>query len=393
MNHNGHSAGASSIFKFFLSTTILAIPFYVFRFSFGPIPSTLLEVLIFVTFILALVGGRLKKIKNFGPLFWAGLFVLAALLAVVFGPNKTAALGIWKAYFFDGFLIFTIFMSLDEKERTKAGEFLVLGGALTALLAMTFYFTGFKTIDGRLLDLDRLSPNYMAMYLVPLFVLNLGAIFKNKDKAKYFYLIVMGIIMATAIFLTNSRGGYIATLAGVIILTLSWLNNKVGKKTAVSLILILLAVMLGFSAWFFKPQANDLGRTGSSSNIRYYIWTTSIKIAKDNPVSGIGLDNFQTYFSNFTKGWTNFDEFITPEAHTAHNLYLQIYLTMGLAGIISFFTLIYSSKFWRSRDLALVAALTSIFIFALFDTPFFRNDLAILFWMILALTHSRRQEK
>ena len=377
-------------FNFFLALTILALPFYIFRFTLGPIPSTLLEVLIFITFILALFGGRFKKQEINKPIFWGSLFILAALLAVAFDSNKIAALGIWKAYFFDGILFFAVLLALNQSERERVKKILILSGALTSALAIGLYLSGTKTIDGRLLDLDQLSPNYLAMYLVPIFILNISEITRSKEKVKLICMIIVGFIIAAAIYLTNSRAGYISTLAGLIVLGYGWAKGKLGKKLSVVSVIVLLLALIGGSAWFFKPVANDLGRTGASSNIRDYIWSTSLEIVKQNPITGIGLNNYQNYFSQYTKGWTNFDEFITPEAHTAHNLYLHIYLTTGLAGFVAFIALMISSRFWRAKDIALIASLASILIFSLFDTPFFRNDLAVLFWMILALVYVQK---
>lgn len=380
-------------FRFLFLTTILLIPFYIFRFSLGPIPSTILEIAIILTFITALLSGRLIRIKNKKALFWAGLFVVAGLVATFFDIDRIAALGLWKAYFVDGFIFFALALSLNQEEQGKAKELLILSGAFTALLAIAFFFGGAKTADGRLLDLDRLSPNYLAMYLVPIFILSLRNIFYTKNKSLFINSLIMGVVMAIAIYMTHSRAGYIASIAGIIVLSSEYLIRKIGKKSAIIAVVSFFILMLAASAWFFRPQANDLGRTGSSSNIRYYIWTTSLEIAKLEPIRGVGLGGFQNAFSSFTKGWVNFDEFITPEAHTAHNIFLHVYLTMGLLGITTFLTLIISSRFWKGLNIALVGALISIFIFGLFDTPFFRNDLAILFWLILALAYYRTDEK
>jgi len=133
-------------------------------------------------------------------------------------------------------------------------------------------------------------------------------------------------------------------------------------------------------------MSDDMGRTGRSSNIRYYIWSTSLEIARQKPIFGIGLSNFQSYFSDLTRERVNFAAYISPQALTAHNLYLHIYLTMGLLGLIVFIGLVTQSGFWRLRDRAASLALFSVLFYGLVDTPIFCNDLAGLFWIILALS-------
>jgi O-antigen ligase len=94
-----------------------------------------------------------------------------------------------------------------------------------------------------------------------------------------------------------------------------------------------------------------------------------------------------------TKTWVNYPEFISPQALTAHNLYLQIYITCGLSAFMAFVALIFSSRFWRLTDVAACAALVAILFYGLVDTPFARNDLAAVFWLILAFCCSVNYSK
>ena len=82
-----------------------------------------------------------------------------------------------------------------------------------------------------------------------------------------------------------------------------------------------------------------------------------------------------------------------------HNLLLAVWVELGLAGLLIFLTILYqffracfspphggrgNARGWGLRA-GLVVALSVILIHGLVDVPYFKNDLAMLFWVIVAL--------
>lgn len=374
---------AKSFFFTLLALIVICLPFYLVRFSIGRLPTTLLEILIYVAFIYGLFSKQIK-IKADATFYISLLFVLSGLVAVFTDPQIIRAAGLWKAYFFDGFLLFMMIMSLEKNEKNNILIYLSTGGAMTALIALGIYFLGIKSTDGRLLDLDRLSPNYLSMFLIPSFIATVFlAINYYRDRGRLIYFAFCSAIIALALLLTGSRAIYLSLPVGLIIMLLAFMKAENRKFYKTLAIVISVAVII-LGAWFFRPSFGDMGRTGSSSNIRYYIWTTSVEIISKSPVLGIGLSNFQDYFTNLTDDRVNYSAYIAPQALTAHNLYLQLYLTVGLLGIITFVLLVFTSV-RKSKNIVIIAMMVSILVYGLVDTPFFRNDLAGLFWIVLAL--------
>jgi len=381
---------ARSIARYLFCLILLALPFYVVRFNIGPIPTTVLEVLIYLAFIAAIICGDLKEIKNKKAVSFGLLFVLAGLLAAFLDPNQIRGLGLWKAYFFDGYLIFLLVLSYKNNNRDLIKNLLIFSGALTAVLAIMVFLLGTKTADGRIYDLDRLSPNYLAMYLMPIFVMS-GVVLGQKIKARkgYLFSALSGLFIIVALILTQSRGSLVAV--GGVILVAAYIFARRRKTLGVSLKSVFwIALILFFASVFYlyRPDFTDHARKATSSNIRYYIWSTSLEMAKRKPFFGVGLGNYQDYFSDLTKNRVNYPEFISPQALTAHNLYLHFYLVAGVLGLASFILLLVNSRFWLSEDFASLLALVTILFYGLVDTPIFRNDLSALFWIILALTSS-----
>lgn len=383
------------VLNFLLFVTIIALPFYIWRFEIGPIPSTLLEVLIYLTFLVALVGGFLKNIRSRGAVVWGGLFVLAGLIGVLVDPDKMRALGLWKAYFVDGYLFFLVILSLGPGSLKKITGFILASGLLTALVALVAFGVGLKTNGGRLLDLNRLSPNYLAMFLSPILIIGFVKIReKIALKKSFWWLASACLIILIALYLTGSRGAIVAVGAGLLVLLYDLTAKSSYKKVGRWTLVILAIILLSATAWFFRPDFTDHARKATSSNIRYYIWSTSVEMIRKNPIWGVGLSNYQPYFKELTKTRVNYPEFIAPQALTAHNLYLQFYLTTGIFGLLVFLALVASSHFWQLKNLAPSAALLAILAYGLVDTPFFRNDLALVFWILIGLlaANSRRQE-
>jgi putative inorganic carbon (HCO3(-)) transporter len=75
----------------------------------------------------------------------------------------------------------------------------------------------------------------------------------------------------------------------------------------------------------------------------------------------------------------------------AHNLYLQFLLNLGVAGLVGFIWLVvkfftFVKNCYISWSIPLTAAMVAILVHGLVDTPYWKNDLSYLFWVILALS-------
>jgi len=363
-----------------LKILIILVPFYFVRFNIGPVPTTLLEIAIYVAAVLFLFY-KFFDLKDKKTLILAGgVFVLAGLLSAIVSPDKISGLGLWKAYFLDGYLVFLMFLSA-YKNKEDFLVFIVFSGVLTAALSLIVFATGIRTVDGRLYDLDQLSPNYLAMFLTPIFVISLYRVVK---KHSIFY-ILAGLLILLSLYLTDSRGAIVA-LAGAAILSVYYFLKKSRKTLAKVFLVVLLAGFFIGGYLIFKPDWSDHSRKATSSNVRYYIWQTSFEIIKEKPVLGVGLSNYQNYFYNLTKDRVNYPEYISPMALTAHSLFIQLLATSGIIGFLALLYLLFTSRFYFSKNIPVVLALFSILFYALVDTPFFRNDLAAIFWILLALS-------
>lgn len=363
----------------------VALPFFVIRFAIGPVPTTLLELAIWFVFIANLAFSNIKAKWSWHFLF-AIMFVLSGLVSVLVDPDVVSGLGIFKAYFVDGLLVYFLVTSLSAKERDSLGDILVLSGVVAAIGALFLYASGIRSSDNRIVDLSLLSSNYLAMYLAPIFILTISKL-RKKVGVRNFFLSLAVLILLLTMYLTSSRGVIVAVVPAAIYLLYSLVKNKT-RLVKVGSIALALSFFVG-SYLYYQPDWSDHSRKATSSNVRYYIWTTSLEMVRLNPVWGVGLSNYQNYFTSLTKDRVNYPEFIAPQALTAHNIFLQLYLVTGLLGLLTFLALVALALF-KTRNRQAVAFMITILAYGLVDTPFFRNDLAILMWIALALCYEDR---
>ena len=137
--------------------------------------------------------------------------------------------------------------------------------------------------------------------------------------------------------------------------------------------------------WFTSPERSSLAS-------RVTIWHAAEKMLNDHPVLGIGAGNFQTTYLDYQRYFPPYLEWAVPEPH---NLFLAFWLESGLIGLIGFLIVSISSvrSLFQLRErngadslpTLLLVLLIAFFIQGLFDTPYWKIDLAYLFWCIIGL--------
>lgn len=391
--------------KYLLAIICLAIPAYLIRFNILGIPSTALEILIYAVFIYGLFLGP-TKILRASKDYVSVIFVLfiGLFFSIYISPDRAVALGQAKAFFLDPILVFLLIISYLKKDDLVY----LFGGLIGSATIVSMYsvyekIIGNVTPDNRVIGLFGYSPNYVALFLAPIItiiiilnfkflILNQFSIF-NFQKHKLFIKIIVLLSMIVnlyALYLSGSRGGELAIGAGIIVYLLCYYWNEIGKRLWLKISTILLIVLLiAACAWLFRPNFSDTtGRVASSNNVRWQIWTQSIDLAVKHPYFGIGLGNFQNSFASFTKNIGNFPEFITPEAATAHNIFLMFYLTTSIFGFAAFIWIIFlffdatKSSFTQNESKILFAAFLTLLFHGLVDAAYFKNDLSLLFWLL-----------
>jgi len=155
----------------------------------------------------------------------------------------------------------------------------------------------------------------------------------------------------------------------------------------------LLLIILAVIAFLFIPQINSyltekLLLQDYSGFIRRLIWSETGKMLSDNWLLGAGLAGYQAKIAPYHL--PTFEIFLYP-----HNIILNFWSELGILGMFSFFWLIilflyknlkaYLKNKTNLLNLTLLLITIQILVHGLVDAPYFKNDLSILFWIIIGI--------
>ncbi|MFH1129457.1 MAG: O-antigen ligase family protein [Patescibacteria group bacterium] len=379
----------------------------------------MLELLIYALFIWWLINkgykGFWKTIKHERLLIWGILLLLLGVsIAVLFSWNIRLSAGIWKAWFIDPLLFFMIFVSIIKKDDIKnVFKAMICSGVVVATISLVYLFLGEFNYQGRLQGIFD-SPNYLAMYLaVPLLSLwtspwlSLWTSPKkqlHKDTGqrpsealpsvsassltmrlglRKVFLPIIFLVLVITLFFTKSFGALLGILAVLGFWLVFNLYNKNKQKLLLRTIFLIfvLVVIIG------SVKINSI--EGSKSfDARFVIWQQAINVFIEHPLTGIGPGTFEDYFPPYPK-WG------VPQPH---NIFLAFLIQTGLIGFIGFLLILiwFFSSCGRPavgwRHLVVLCLMVYIFAHGLVDTTYWKNDLSIVFWVIIGLMLVNKKE-
>jgi O-antigen ligase len=374
-----------------------------------------------VTFLVFVSNTLIKKEKITLPdwkiLVPILLFILSGVISIFISPDMKSALGLFKAFIVDPILVFFMAFSIirSKEDFDLIIKSLIAGGVLVSIQAIWQKFTGHTALDGRVIGIfgykDQFaSPNYLAMYLVPIITLALtyeAMIFDHflgvENIKKMWFYDVSFFVMVFALYLTQSRGALGAVFIGIIVFIIiknwQWIKSRNFAVFLLS-VFFLLSIYFGWQMvkpdWNLSPDAG--GRVTASNNIHFEIWKTTVNniLIKDyNWLIGVGLGNYQNYFTSTTKNWVNYPEFISPNALTPHNIFLNIWLNLGLLGIISFVWILVMFFFSLLKPQnqsvlkqVFISVMITILVHGMLDTTYWKNDLSVMFWILVGTAYT-----
>lgn len=276
----------------------------------------------------------------------------------------------------------------DKEARRFASIVLVGTGAVVGSYALGQLVLG---SDGVVADGVRRAtgpyphPNNLALFLERAGLLGAGYVLASPGFDRW---AGAGAAMALlGVGLTFSRGAGLAVLVGLLLILFA-LKRVRGLRVLTAAAVVLTGVLLVTVG----DRVLDTGSTGASST-RWLIWKSSVRMALDHPVWGVGLDQFYTqYWPRYVEpaGW--------PERYTshAHNLFLDVWLRLGILGVIAGavfggtlakqgYRIVRGRRSADALALGAFAAIVTGFVHGMVDNGFFLPDLAVLTWFAVAV--------
>jgi len=372
---------------------LFGLPIYAWRLSIGGIPTTALELMIYTLFIIWLIKVVTKKCTiNYQALLayvWPVIIMFAGvIIGVIISSDIRISLGILKGWFIDPLLLFVMITSVlaTKIDLRKAILAVVSSGVFLSIWALYQVVAHqFITIDQRASAFFT-SANYLALYLAPIIVLGLGLL-NIHSRIKKTFIVVSLLAMSAALYFTFSYGGWLGLIAAASVLAFIYLPKWPTIVGAVAM--VGLAIVSQLQHPKFQQMLDLIGR--SSSHLRLQIWATAWLMIKTHPVFGIGLGLFEKRYAEFV--YQLFNSPLETKVLHAHNLFLIFWINAGILGLVGFVGLMVTffryafATLIKSKDLlaaATFSAMVALLTHGLVDMAYWKNDLAALFWSILA---------
>ncbi len=229
----------------------------------------------------------------------------------------------------------------------------------------------------------------------------------KQDDAKFKYLFLISwSVGAIGLLLSMSRAGWLGLAAAIAVYAFVAADKEIRKIVigAAAILFIIVAIVPNLRYRVTLPFYGE-----KSTVSRLSLWNTGIKGIKESPITGLGL-------TGFANNWQKLNTDPNLDTHNfPHNIFLDLWVETGILGLISLIGLIgliiyrglrhslllsqeeypaslgevveVKDKGLKIKDLPLAVSLFLIALIfqGLIDNPYFKNDLAMVFWIILSL--------
>ena len=375
---------------------------------------------------------------------WILLFLLVSALGIIISPNTREALGIWKAYFIEPAVFALVFIQVFQKDKLKktwgkVSGALAFSGVLVAGPAIVQKFTGWGITNPFWADEATRRvvswygfPNAIGLFLGPIIVWLSGYLVfqvfeffkenknKNKNKKSLLMILVLALIiplLVLAVIFAKSEGALIGILAGVWFFLIFYPN----KKLRLSVVIFTIVALCVFSAWPLSGNyvKNKMLLRDRSGQIRTEQWQETWQMLTNSPMNfvfGSGLSGYQEKVEPFHQKGIWLKDYNDPDwlrkvlynpeyqkkfwqpteiYQYPHNVILNFWTEIGLLGLITVFALlvIFIKNYFSLKNrenkikyLILVAVVGQILVHGLVDVPYFKNDLSVFCWLVLAMS-------
>lgn len=391
--------------KYLIATTLFFAPAYAIRFPIFGLSTNILMlwILVFWTIfgIYIFQTRRFKVLQNFlisldkKLLILVVLFFLSGLLSLISHGADQHKLGEFIALIMQPISIFFLAKYIFNEQPASRHFFLTSCYMLLAamgILALTQYFTLFSLPSiywGNSEEPKRAvalfsHPNFYALFIAPLLALLLPdfglKILNFKKNIIWITLWLLGVI---GLLLSLSRAGWLGLAAAIGVYVIVEVNKKFYKIIFAVVVMAALVVVAtpNFRYRLILPFYGE-----KSAVSRFSLWKTGWKGISESPITGLGLTGFSNNWERL-----NIDQGLTDTHNFPHNIFLDAWVELGLLGLISFIGIIIWGL-WRGFSNKHEPLLfgTALFIVCFLiqgqiDNPYFKNDLALVFWLMISL--------
>ncbi len=388
----------------------LSAPLYVWRFELLGQPMNALMVVLGVVILFGIVHISYRrwwpeffsgvKLINRWLLGSLGLLALASVIALFVGGVDSPKLAQWLVLYVQPILVFFLLQFYFKKYPTlrhtlSLAIYILLGAAgvvallqFFALWSLPMDWWGNSNEPKRAISFFA-HPNAFSLFVTPLLawllpdaVRRLGLAFKKFAGADTL-LVLLWLVGAAGMFLSLSRGAWLGFFAACVLFALLSANKKIILGLVVIGVVVagLVAVTPNLRYRVLLPFYGE-----KSAVARLSLWNTAGRMIADSPVLGKGIHGFNYNWDKYNQD-RNLEHYNFP-----HNIFLNFWVDSGLLGLIAMVSILVFGLWQgitRRRNqyhLALALFMAALVVHGLIDIPYLKNDLALVFWMIMAIS-------
>jgi putative inorganic carbon (hco3(-)) transporter len=276
------------------------------------------------------------------------LWIIAFAVSILANPEiaRRSMIGLWYV----GVYIGTWYILYDAVANRAIKHDAILDGLMFGGLIVLA--AGYLQISKVSFDLSRFelprpggtigNPNSLGTYLVIMTVLSTARYLTVRDRLARIVLGGYGFSTLLLLFLTFSRGAWVGGIAAFGALALlilqsrglispgklreRWQIQSSNRKIAMISGGVITAIMLVVVAFLLIQSINAKGR---SPDLRLTIYENTVKIIKEEPITGHGLFTYGQQLSRYQSQPPKY-----PHSH-AHNLILHVQTELGVFGSIA----------------------------------------------------------
>jgi O-antigen ligase len=350
----------------------------------------------------------------FNPHLFLAAIIMLALIAVFASAQQDVALREWRTIFLSagGFALLLAGTLATEPQRHSRQTLLscwLLGGTTIAMVGLWQYASGRMLIEAEGVERVRAfygSPNNLALYLDRTIAVTLAlALFEDSRKTigdlshSRFFWWLLALPQLAALLLTFSKGSLVLALpamlstlgvGGYILLR----QRGDSLRPLWGLAAVAMGMLIGLLPFIEAERFRSLAdfSAGTTGGVRLNLWRSSLHMALDHPLLGVGPDNFlYAYRSNYIlpAAWQD------PDLNHPHNVVLDWWTRLGLGGLLLAmgWLLAGGRRLWRNLlaanhaalSLGCLAAVAAGLAHGLIDASYALPDLMLVWVLLLGL--------
>lgn len=270
----------------------------------------------------------------------ASIFFVLVTIGLVFASNRGVALHYYKSVYWKIILMmFAIaWLTRDHHAFSKCSLNVVFFGALVGIVALLNKINGVGLVEETRVTIGREfgsvlgDPNDLALVIMFPFAFSLGlAITKGLPKWQRLMGVIVSLILFFAVLATQSRGG----LLGVLSILATFGYRRIRSKALLISLALLFALLLFAFAGISERKSGGAAEEGldASAQGRLYAWEAATKMAAENPLTGVGIDNFYVNYYFYSSHWDGLN-------HAVHSTWFGVLAETGFLGLLIFIGLI-----------------------------------------------------